>query len=181
MAERVRKNETGIQNKEFKVRLASLLLLATLTDPPLVVPSTRGLDRPSGPQRHLDLREYNARSQRGPVDLPSHPQFTNGMPTGGLGAFSNIIILKHFPHSKLHLTHSSFSLHLSKEIPICHFTSLHHPFLLHLQYPRHFFPYPLRFSPQVSIFCFPNEGISPPSSLSLASAAIRASGYPQFH
>ncbi|KAI5894026.1 MFS general substrate transporter [Schizophyllum commune H4-8] len=56
MAERVRKNETGIQNKEFKwyqVREA-------LTDP--VVLS---------------------------VTLIS---FTNGMPTGGLGAFSNIII-----------------------------------------------------------------------------------------
>ncbi|RDX44014.1 MFS general substrate transporter [Lentinus brumalis] len=56
MAERVRKNETGIQNKEFKwyqVREA-------LTDP--VVLS---------------------------VTLVS---FTNGMPTGGLGAFSNLII-----------------------------------------------------------------------------------------
>ena len=92
MAERVRKNETGIQNKEFKVCRLPSMLHNMFTHCPLVVPSARGLDRPSGPQRHLDLREYNARSQRGPVDLPSHPQFTNGMPTGGLGAFSNIII-----------------------------------------------------------------------------------------
>ncbi|TRM68252.1 major facilitator superfamily domain-containing protein [Schizophyllum amplum] len=56
MAERVRKNETGIQNKEFKwyqVREA-------FTDPVVLT-----------------------------VTLIS---FTNGMPTGGLGAFSNIII-----------------------------------------------------------------------------------------
>ncbi|KAJ3808779.1 major facilitator superfamily domain-containing protein [Lentinula aff. lateritia] len=61
MAERVRKNETGIQNKEFKVStLINGISIEAFKDP--IVWS---------------------------VTLIS---FTNGLPTGGLGAFSNLII-----------------------------------------------------------------------------------------
>ncbi|KAK7695578.1 hypothetical protein QCA50_000214 [Cerrena zonata] len=64
IAERVRKNETGIQNKEFKMYQA----IEALTDPTVWA-----------------------------VTLIS---FTNALPTGGLGAFSNII-LKAFGFTQL--------------------------------------------------------------------------------
>ncbi|PFH53691.1 hypothetical protein AMATHDRAFT_73131 [Amanita thiersii Skay4041] len=67
MAERVRKNETGIQNREFKVRNDG--------SPELWIPdlSLEGVRDPT-------------------VWAVTLVSFTNALPTGGLGAFSNIIL-----------------------------------------------------------------------------------------